>query len=75
MAVRNLKEIYPDIIYTCIGYGDEEEKLKKLVIELKVEDQVTFLKDIPSGKKFKGLRMLPKEVRNKMKYKKDGGKI
>ena len=34
MAVRNLKEIYPDIIYTCIGYGDEEEKLKKLVIEL-----------------------------------------
>ena len=30
MAVRNLKEIYPDIIYTCIGYGDEEEKLKKL---------------------------------------------
>ena len=33
------------------------------------------LKDIPSGKKFKGLRMLPKEVRNKMKYKKDGGKI
>ena len=47
MAVRNLKEIYPDIIYTCIGYGDEEEKLKKLVIELKLEDQVTFLKDVP----------------------------
>ena len=51
MAIRNLKEIYPDIIYTCIGYGDEEEKLKKLVIELKLEDQVTFLKDIPSGLK------------------------
>ncbi len=48
MAVRNLKEIYPDITYTCIGYGDEEEKLKKLVIELKLEDQVTFLKDLPS---------------------------
>ena len=47
MAVRNLKEIYPDIIYTCIGYGDEEEKLKKLVVELKLEDQVTFLKNIP----------------------------
>ncbi len=47
MAVRNLKEIYPDIVYTCIGYGDEEEKLKKLVVELKLEDQVTFLKDIP----------------------------
>ena len=51
MAVRNLKEIYPDIIYTCIGYGDEEEKLKKLVIELKLEDQVTFLKDVPSDLK------------------------
>ena len=51
MAVRNLKEIYPDIIYTCIGYGDEEEKLKKLVIELKLEDQVTFLKDIPADLK------------------------
>ena len=51
MAVRNLKEIYPDIIYTCIGYGDEEEKLKKLVIELKLEDQVTFLKNIPTDLK------------------------
>ncbi len=47
MAIRNLKEIYPDIIYTCVGYGDEEEKLKKLVIELNLNDQVTFLKDIP----------------------------
>ena len=51
MAVRNLKEIYPDITYTCIGYGDEEDKLKKLVIELKLEDQVTFLKDVPSNLK------------------------
>ena len=30
------------------------------------------LKDIPEGKKFNGLRKLHKEVRNKMKYKKDG---
>ena len=51
MAVRNLKEIYPDIIYTCIGYGEEEEKLKKLVVELKLEDQVNFLKDIPDDLK------------------------
>ena len=33
MALRNLKEKYPDIIYTCIGYGDEEENIKKLVNE------------------------------------------
>ena len=48
MAVRNLKEIYPDIVYTCVGYGDEEEKLKKLTIELKLENQINFLKDIPT---------------------------
>ena len=48
MAIRNLKEVYPNIVYICIGYGDEEENLKKLVIELKLEDQVKFLKDIPS---------------------------
>ncbi len=48
MAIRNLKEIYPDIIYTCIGYGDEEENLKKLVIELKLQNYVNFLKNIPN---------------------------
>ena len=46
MAIRNLKEKYPDIIYTCIGYGDEEENLKKLVIELKLDNYVVFLSDI-----------------------------
>ena len=51
MAIRNLKEIYPDIVYTCIGYGDEEENLKKLVIELKLENHVIFLKDIPNDLK------------------------
>ena len=51
MAIRNLKEIYPDIIYTCIGYGDEEENLKKLVIELKLENHVIFLKDVPNDLK------------------------
>ena len=48
MAIRNLKEVYPDIIYTCIGHGDEEENLKKLVKELKLEEQVKFIKDIPN---------------------------
>ncbi len=51
MAIRNLKEIYPDIIYTCVGYGEEEENLKKLVIELKLENHVIFLKDIPNDLK------------------------
>ena len=46
MAVRNLKQIYPDIIYICIGSGDEEENIKNLVKELNLEGQVMFFKDI-----------------------------
>ena len=46
MALRNLKQIYPDIVYICIGYGDEEENLKKLVEELNLGSQVMFFKDI-----------------------------
>ena len=46
MALRNLKQIYPSIIYVCIGYGDEEQNIKKLVKELNLEEQVMFFKDI-----------------------------
>ncbi len=46
MAVRNLKQIYPNIVYICIGYGAEEENIKNLVKELDLETQVMFFKDI-----------------------------
>ncbi len=46
MALRNLKQIYPNIIYTCIGYGEEEENIKELTNELKLNEQVIFLKNI-----------------------------
>ena len=46
MALRNLKQIYPDIVYICVGYGDEEENIKKLVKELDLETQVMFFKNI-----------------------------
>ena len=46
MALRNLKQQYPDIVYICIGQGDEEENLKKLVQELDLSSQVMFFKDI-----------------------------
>ena len=46
MALRNLKQKYPDIVYICIGYGDEEDNLKKLVKELDLNLQVMFFKDI-----------------------------
>ncbi len=46
MALRNLKQIYPDIVYICIGHGDEEENIKDLVKELNLSSQVMFFKDI-----------------------------
>ncbi len=51
MALRNLKQIYPDIVYICVGYGEEEENIKKLVKELELEAQVMFFKDISSDLK------------------------
>ena len=51
MALRNLKQIYPDIVYICIGYGDEEENIKDLVKELDLGSQVMFFKDISSDLK------------------------
>ncbi len=51
MALRNLKQIYPDIVYICVGYGDEEENIKKLVKELDLESQVMFFKDISNNLK------------------------
>ena len=35
----------------CIGYGDEEENIKKLVEELNLTSQVMFFKDISSDLK------------------------
>ena len=46
MAIRNLKQIYPNIVYICIGYGEEEQNLKDLVNELDLNVQVMFFKEI-----------------------------
>ncbi len=46
MAVRNLKQIYPNIVYICVGYGDEEQNLKDLVNEIDLGGQVMFFKEI-----------------------------
>jgi len=51
MTLKNLKQKYPDIVYICIGYGDEEENLKKLVQELDLNAQVMFFKDISNDLK------------------------
>ena len=46
MALKNLKQIYPNILYTCIGNGEELENIKKLVNELQLKDQVLLLEEI-----------------------------
>ena len=51
MALRNLKQIYPDIVYICVGYGEEEENIKNLVKELDLEGQVMFFKNISNDLK------------------------
>ena len=39
------------LIHICIGYGDEEENIKKLVNELNLQNHVIFLKDISNNLK------------------------
>ena len=51
MALRNLKQIYPDIVYICVGYGEEEANIKKLVKELDLDAQVMFFKNISNDLK------------------------
>ena len=51
MAIRNLKELYPSIIYICVGYGEEEDNIKKLVDELNLNNQVIFIKNISNNLK------------------------
>ena len=51
MALRNLKQIYPDIVYICVGDGDEVMNIKKLVKELDLDGQVMFFKDISNDLK------------------------
>ena len=46
MALRNLKQKYPDIVYMCIGDGDELNNVKELVKELDLGAQVMFFNDI-----------------------------
>ena len=46
MALRNLKQKYPNIVYICIGDGDELENTKSLVKELDLNSQVMFFNEI-----------------------------
>tara|TARA_Y100000590_G_scaffold469644_1_gene658857 strand:- start:1957 stop:3054 length:1098 start_codon:yes stop_codon:yes gene_type:complete len=52
MTLKNLKVKYPKIKYISIGFGEEENNLKKLAKELSLENEVVFLKNIDENLKF-----------------------
>ena len=70
MALRNLKQKYPNIVYICVGYGDEEKNIKKLVTELSLQEQVMFFKNISNDLKNSLLSKSNIFVMPSIKYKK-----
>jgi len=51
MLIKNLKNKFPKIKYISVGFGDEENSLKKLSKELSIEKEVLFLKKIDTDLK------------------------
>ena len=51
MTIKNLKSKFPNVKYISIGNGQEIKNLLKLQKELKLDNTVTFLKDIPENLK------------------------
>ena len=55
-AIKNLKKDYPKIKLTIMGKGPEEVNLKRLVKELRLNNNVKFLIGIDDKKKFQELK-------------------
>ena len=70
MALRNLREIYPNIIYICIGQGENIDSLKKLIKELKLQDHVIFPKNLIKDEKNSYLKCSDVFVMPSIAYKK-----
>ena len=51
MSIKNLKSKYPRVKYVSIGFGEQEKNLIKLSKELKIDQHVTFLKNIDENLK------------------------
>jgi len=51
MLIKNLKSKFPKIKYVSIGFGEEENNLLKLSKELRLEKEVTFVKNIDQNLK------------------------
>jgi len=70
MALRNLKEMYPNIIYICIGQGENIDNLKKLITELKLQNHVMFPNDLTKDEKNSYLKCSDVFVMPSITYKK-----
>ena len=70
MSLRNLKEIYPNIVYICIGQGENLNNIEKLISELKLKDQVLFLKNLTKDEKNSYLKCSDVFVMPAINYKK-----
>lgn len=44
-AIPAIKRVFPDVLYTIVGNGDDENYLKQLVFELDLNNNVRFLTD------------------------------
>ena len=51
MSIKNLKNKFPKIKYLSIGSGEEENNLKELCMELSLEKNVIFLKNVDENLK------------------------
>ena len=70
MLIKNLKPKFPKIKYICIGFGKEENNLKKLTKELSIEKEVIFLKNIDDNLKLaliacSNLFLMPSRIEKK----------
>ena len=70
MTIKNLKTKFPNIKYISIGFGKEENNLKKLSKELSIEKEVIFLKDVDENLKLaliasSNLFLMPSRIDNK----------
>ena len=70
MALRNLKEIYPNIIYVCIGQGENIDNLKKLITELRLQNHVIFPRNLTKDEKNSYLKCSDVFVMPSITYKK-----
>ena len=70
MLIKNLKPKFPKIKYVSVGFGNEENNLKKLIKQLGLENEVIFLKNIEHDLKISlmscaNLFLMPSRVEKK----------